>query len=211
MGNVMRGPSQEISLELRDTRDRYGILSRGFHWTIALLIAVAVPLGLWAASIGAQNTDAQQKLLRESLLFWHKSVGLTVLFLSVARVVWRLRSAAPPLPAELSRLNRLGAKAVHGLLYVLILGLPVTGILLSQAAGFPVSFFGLFSLPVFVHADLAVPVLQRPNVLAGILLHESILPKLLYIALTLHVLGLLKHHFVSGNKTIWSRMAGWRR
>ncbi len=198
-------------MELRDTLDRYGILSRAFHWTIALLIAVAVPLGLWAASIGAQNTDVHQKLLRESVLFWHKSVGLTVLFLSIVRVAWRLRSAAPPLPVELSRVNRVAAKAVHVLLYVLILGLPVTGILLSQAAGFPVSFFGLFSLPVFVHADIAVPVLQRPNVLAGILLHKSILPTVLYITLSLHVLALLTHHFVSGNKSIWSRMSVFSR
>ena len=87
--------------------------------------------------------------------------------------------------------------------------MPLSGILLSQSAGFPVSPFGLFVLPGVFPADIAIPVMQRSGVKLGFLLHSTILAYALYVILVLHVAGLLKHHLIDRDRSIWQRMASW--
>jgi cytochrome b561 len=186
---------------------RYGRVARLLHWSIAALIVTTIPLGLVCASIGPKAKEPHLAALRENLLFWHKSIGVTVLILALVRIAWSLTHRRPPLPDHLPRGERALARAVHGLLYVLIIGMPLTGIVLSQAVGFPVSWFELFTLPDFVHPDLAVPVMKRTAVKLSFLLHERVLAYTLFVVLALHLAGLLKHQFIDRDSSIWRRMA----
>jgi cytochrome b561 len=188
----------------RNDSERFGRTSRLFHWTMALLIVATVALGLYAASFDRSDPA------REPILFFHKPLGLTILFLSALRLGWILRSPPPPLPGSLKIWERRLAWLVHKLLYVLLFAMPLSGILLSQAAGKDVSFFGLFSLPQFVPVDPAVPPEQRPLVFAGYILHKVVLPWVLYLMVASHVLGVIKHHFVDGHKQFIRRMWGTR-
>ena len=64
-----------------------------------------------------------------------------------ARILWRLGHKPPALPTYMPNGERLLAKAVHCLLYIVMVGMPITGIMLTQATGFPVRWFGLWTLP----------------------------------------------------------------
>jgi cytochrome b561 len=125
----------------------------------------------------------------------HKSLGVTVLGLVILRVVWRL---GEPTPQELGRLRieRLAAKAGHLGLYLLMFAMPLTGWTMSSAANFPVSVFGLFTLP-----DLVSPSQELFETLRTT--HWA-LSWLIASLVGIHVLAALKHHF-------WDRDATLRR
>jgi cytochrome b561 len=77
----------------------------------------------------------------------HKSLGLTALLLVAARLVWRTTHPAPALSPGLARWERASAVASHWLLYLVLVGMPVSGFLLSAGGGKPVTYFGLFTVP----------------------------------------------------------------
>jgi cytochrome b561 len=79
----------------------------------------------------------------------HKSIGLTVLVLSVIRLAWRLINPVPPLPAGMNAFQRLAAHASHFLLYFLIIAIPLSGwaLVSSSPLGLPTLYFGWFEWP----------------------------------------------------------------
>ncbi len=127
-------------MRLRNGEGRYGALAQLFHWvTVALVIALIV--------IAAYMTDLPLGPEKLKVYNLHKSLGVTVLALTVLRMVWRWLSPAPPLPPDMAPWERLAAKTSHLLLYLLLLAQPITGILHSWAANFPVVIFGTLTLP----------------------------------------------------------------
>ena len=124
----------------------YDPVLRAVHWLMALLIVVALGLGVWAINLTRGD-------LRAGVLFVHKSFGITLLALVVLRVVVRLIVGAPAYAVPLSKLVRAAAGAGHLALYVLMIAMPVSGYVKSAASGKEVSFFGLFSLPAILPED----------------------------------------------------------
>lgn len=118
----------------------YTTLQRSFHWLMALLIVIAIGLGITTHLLPRGPTMSQ-------VMFFHKSFGLTILALLVLRVLARFAQGVPDYRIPLGRFVELSAKAVHVALYALMLALPVSGYVLSSAADRPTSFFGLFTLP----------------------------------------------------------------
>lgn len=98
---------------------RYSAIAILFHWTIAILILTNLVLG-WR--MGFLKGMAQFDLFQ-----LHKSIGITVLILSVARLAWRLGHRVPPLPAGMRRWERGLAHATHGFFYIMMIGMPLTG------------------------------------------------------------------------------------
>ena len=113
---------------------------RLLHWLMAALIFVALPLGVWAS-------ETPRGPQRSEILFFHKSIGMTVLFLVALRIVWRLVVGAPGYSEPLGKLTHAAAQAGHIALYALMLALPVSGYLSSNGAGTVVPWFGLFTFP----------------------------------------------------------------
>ncbi len=68
-------------------------------------------------------------------------------------LVWRLINETPRLPDETTAGEAFIAKAMHWGLYALMFAQPLSGIMMSQIAGIPVSFFGFFEFPVFLNKD----------------------------------------------------------
>ena len=116
---------------------------------MAAIIFAALALGLWAHYL-PKGTP-----LRVDLLTIHKSLGVTALALVVLRVIVRLASKAPPYRPPLSAINKLAAHAAHGLLYVVMVTLPLSGYVNSMAGGHGFNWFGLFPVPNFVKLDKA--------------------------------------------------------
>jgi len=163
------------------------------HWSMAGLILAALFMG-WTM------TDMDISPGRLKLYNYHKWVGVTVLGLALFRLVWRWTHAAPallPMPVWQQWSARIG----HGLLYLLMLAVPMAGWVYSNASGYPVVYLGKLPLPNLVEADKALAAVW-------IEIHETLAISLAVVA-GLHVLAALQHHFVSKDTTL-RRMLAWR-
>jgi cytochrome b561 len=119
---------------------RYTLTAQALHWVTTGLMFVVLPLAWVMVNMGRDNPD------RTTLFTLHKSVGLTILALVAVRLLWRHRNPAPVL-RHTAWWEAVAARVSHWLLYVIMIGMPVGGYLLSAGSGRPVSYFGLFSIP----------------------------------------------------------------
>lgn len=190
---------------LVNTPSRYGTVAMTLHWLIAAALLVNIALGLYVAEIMEDHDPMHGPLLQ-----FHKSVGLTVLALSVLRVAWRIVNPAPPLPQAMAPRTKFLAHASHFLLYVLILVIPLTGWAMVSASRspMPTNYFGLLhwpNLPFFAGLD-------RPE---KTLLHHGFNVAHLVLALSalalvpIHIAGALYHH--GREDDVLSRMVPWTR
>jgi cytochrome b561 len=163
------------------------------HWLIALMIFTAVLMGFYVTSLSV----SPQKL---KWIAWHKWLGVSIFFLMLFRLGWRLRHPAPELPLSMPLWERQMATAVHIMLYVLMLCIPLSGWLFSSAAGFPVVFLGYFQLPDLV---------AKNRELALFFKQAHLLFNLMLLGLLGgHIGAALKHHFVL-HDGILIRMLPW--
>ncbi len=167
------------AIPLRNTPERYGIVAQTLHWLIAALVTVQFVFGVKAASLPLS-------LERLILLARHKSLGLTLFALVILRLAWRMYSSPPPQPSQAP--FRTAARLSHGLLYALLLAMPVVGWLLSSASNLTVSWFGLFSLP-----NLVAP---NRRLAHWMLLTHQTMAWLLLAVIVLHVGAAFWHHFI---------------
>ena len=116
----------------------YGKFAKFLHWAIALLIIWNFIEGLYLESNGLYN--------------FHKQTGVAILILVMVRIFWRVTNNYPKMVASLSKGEKFLAKAGHWLLYLLMLAMPLSGILMSDAFGMPVPFLGL-TLPTLIVAQ----------------------------------------------------------
>ena len=122
----------------------YGTGARLFHWGMALLILVTIPVGIAMTSEGFDG-------LRDALYVTHKGLGVVILALLVLRLAWkRVAAAPPPLPHSVPPLQRRIARWTHGLLYALVGGMAVTGYLRTVAGDFPIELLDALGVPPLV-------------------------------------------------------------
>ena len=122
---------------------RYAVVSRWLHWLTALLIAVIIPVGLWIKYFEPANEAFKLRLYNI-----HESLGVIVFAIVLIRIVNRYFNPPPPLPADTPSLIRIAAHVNHIGLYALLILMPITGFLATNAWGFPLSVFGVLPLPV---------------------------------------------------------------
>jgi cytochrome b561 len=161
------------------------------HWLVAGLAAGVAVLG-WALLAASTNTPAAA-----SLLLWHRSVGLIVLFTMLFRLLWRWRHRPPPLPRSVPPLAAALARATHAALYAILIAMPVAGWIGVAAAGHPVGLFGLVSLPPLLPENLRLSQAAIAVHLAG--------QYLLYFFVVLHVAG-ATYHAVLRRDGVFDRM-----
>jgi cytochrome b561 len=130
--------------EASNTEIRYGNVAMTLHWLIALLAIGNLCSGLLFAELMSHDNP-----YRFGIIQIHKSVGLTILVLSLIRLAWRLVNPVPPLPTEMSPALKFVARLTHYLFYFLIIAIPLAGWLLVSASptGIPTMWFGLFQWP----------------------------------------------------------------
>ena len=117
--------------------DRYSRLAIAVHWFLALALFAQLVLGWWMLDLPKSPPG-----LRAGWFNLHKSIGLSIAFLVLLRVVWRATHPAPA-GAMLPRWQRSAAKWAHGLLYACMLAMPLSGYLGSTFTRYPVRYFGL--------------------------------------------------------------------
>ncbi len=160
---------------------RYTPAAVAFHWVLAVLIIANLVFGLYTVNLPL----SPQKL---KLFSYHKWVGVTVLLLSAARLLWRATHAAPALPAAMKPWEARLAHFSHALLYALFFAAPLTGWLFSSAAGFQTVYLGVLPIP-----DL----LSKNKELADVLkVTHHWINYTMAAVIVLHIAAALKHHFV---------------
>lgn len=180
---------------------RYDSVSQFLHWTTALAVVVLLIIGK-AGLFDADHPGSAG-------FMWHGSLGVLVLALVAARLVWRVVRPPPSFPATMTRLGRIAARAMHASLYVLLVAMSLSGWLAASSEGSSVNFFNVATLPRW---ERAVPAATAPaaapraqaSASAGAgegqedLAKEAheLLGDALLILVGLHFLAALKHQFI---------------
>jgi cytochrome b561 len=172
---------------LTNSEKRYGSVAVTLHWLIALAIIGMLILGKYMADL--PNSDPS----KFDLIQLHKSFGISILALSVLRLVWRLVNKVPPLPAQMPTWERYAAHASHFLLYVLMIGIPLSGWAMVSASplGIPTIWFGQFEIPHLPGLQGLADQRATEDQLKEV--HE-LLGNLMIALLLIHVGAALKHH-----------------
>ncbi|MEY2633460.1 MAG: hypothetical protein RIR00_2114 [Pseudomonadota bacterium] len=162
-------------------RPRYTRTAIVLHWILAPALFGLLALGFYMHDLPLSPEKLQ-------LYAWHKWAGVSVFLLALFRLGWRWRHPAPPLPEQTPAMLRGVAHATHGLLYVLMLAIPLSGWLMSSAKGFQTVWFGVLPLPDLIGRNPALGQQLQS-------LHFSL--NLLLLALLIgHIGAALKHHFI---------------
>jgi len=174
---------------------RYGAVAVALHWLMAIVLTVLVVMGLYMASLPDVGFDTRKIML----ILYHKQIGMLALALVLLRLGWRVGHILPALVDTLPEWQKVAARLVHLCLYAVMFALPVTGWLMSSAAGFPVSLLGLFDLPDLVPKD---DFLFQAFVQA----HKWSSYALIALAMV-HAGAALMHHFVDKDETLKKMLA----
>jgi len=188
-------------------RRRYTFVAVAFHWVIAAAIVIQILLGLRMGSGHSATTYALFQL--------HKSIGITILVLSLGRLGWRLVNPPPPAPLGQPRWERIASHVVHWGFYVAMIGLPLTGWLIvsSSRTNIPTILYGLIPWP---HAPgvAELPAASKHVVNLASSTSHQLLVKLVYALLALHLGAVAKHQLLDRDE-VFAHMAvgarpGWR-
>jgi cytochrome b561 len=178
----------------RNTASAWGSVARTFHWLVAALIFLQFTLG-WVAE------EWHRSPTKVDLFVWHKSTGILILTLVVLRLAWRAATSTPAPPAESSRIERLAASANHALLYLVMIGLPMSGWVINSAANFPLKIYWLVPLPAITAPSKS---LQH----AAEDVHETLVWTLAVLVI-IHVAAALRHHFIKRNDVLTRMLPGF--
>ncbi|WP_306253680.1 cytochrome b [Parvularcula sp. IMCC14364] len=156
------------------------------HWVIAVLII--------AQLIGGEIMGQLQPIsFRFEIYQLHKSFGIIVLLLSLARLGWRLTHTPPPLPSGMEPWERLVSKTTHILFYVLMIGIPMAGWLMVSASPMNIDtmIFKIIPWPHF-------PGIPQTEALEAFFKDvHNYMAIAAVVLIVLHVAAALKHHFVN--------------
>lgn len=173
---------------------RYTGTAVALHWLVAVLVFGQLALGWWMLDLPKSPPG-----LRAGWFNFHKSIGLTIGLLMLARLWWRARHPAPALPVSLPRWQALAARANHVALYGCLLLMPLSGYLGSVFSGYPIQYFGM----VLPQWGWASPALKE--FCSGV--HFATVCVLMAL-IALHVAAALKHLLLSRDG-VFARM--WPR
>lgn len=183
-------------MPLRSTSANYGVVARSLHWIVVLGIVAQYLLAEAEEPEGA-GTAAM------SAMDWHMSLGITLLVLAAARVLWRIFDRTPAWPLQMREYEKFLAKAVHLALYALLFAVPISGWLLASVEGESLSLFGWFELPLLGPPGGE----EREHLIEEV--HEVLFNVLFGLAI-LHVVAALKHHFIDRDSVLRRMLPGAR-
>lgn len=178
-------------IQWRNTAKAFGLGAKLFHWGIAVGLTGMLIVGFYMASLDPSPL--------QSLLIWfHKSTGALLLILIICRLAWRLNNPNPKLPDSLNPIHYQLARLSIPVLYLAMFIMPLSGYVMAEAGGHPVSFYGLFNLPAL---------LTKNEALSKLAFQTHAVTAYIFIGLiVIHILAALYHHYIlkdSVMKRMW--------
>lgn len=171
-------------MRLDNGTQAWGLVARLLHWSIALMI-----VGQFASGWLAENAPDRQTAF--VLIRNHFQFGVILTGFIVMRVLWRLSHRPPQPPPGEPPWRERAAQAVHGLIYVLLIILPVAGYIVWVHMKADMTVFGLFSVPT-----LFTPPVEDERFRAGAWYVHYFAGWTLAGLVSLHVAAALFHQFV---------------
>ncbi len=170
-----------------NSNDKYGFIAKTLHWVIAVFIIGLIVAGLYMTDMEAGDD-------KWALYNLHKLFGIIVLGLIIFRIIWKILNKGKPVMLDsYSKIERIMAASVHGMLYIMMLVMPLSGWLMSSFGGYSVMLFGI---------DVMLPV-EKDKDMGSIFSEIHHLGWYVFVALlALHIVGALKHHFIDKDDTL---------
>ncbi len=165
---------------MSSVNNNYSAVAKFFHWSVALLI-----IGNF---IGGITLDSHH------LYTLHKQSGLVILSLAILRLLWRIVSKYPE-KIKTTPIEVATAKLVQLLLYILIFAIPISGILMVQAKGYSLDYFGLFQIPTFIQPQIKAVAHDFKEV------HKYLAFGIIGLV-CLHIIGAFKNHYFNRNNVL---------
>ncbi len=182
-----------------NTQTHYGSVTKTFHWLTALLIFTAFPLGIIASDAPFTNGD---EIAQKAWLFsLHKTVGVTTFFVALARILWAITQTKPQSLHPDNKPETFAGEAVHWLLYISLVFVPLSGWLHHAAStGFA---------PILWPLGQSLPLVPKSETVSAFFAggHE-VFTTLLMISLGLHIAGALKHRIIDRDNTLQRMLPG---
>lgn len=176
----------------RPSRTHFAPLLRVIHWTMALLILSMLFIGV---AMVATTGPAYVRLLA-----LHRPLGIGILALALLRLVIRLATGAPPLPADLPAPQKLAAKGSHVLLYAAMIGMPLIGWGMLSAAGYRVALSPSLALPAILPHDLMLYWLLRQA--------HTVIGVAFFLLILVHLAAALMHGLIRRDGVLQSMTWG---
>jgi len=177
---------------LRNSQEAWGSGAKILHWLVVLLVLEQLVGGAWLSTLNLYTTADIEAY--QTYVPFHKSVGLTILWVMIVRLVWRSTNRRPNFPLTVPSWQRRAALANHAALYVLLILQPLLGLIQSDAYRAETYYLGLFRIPHFIpdawsrpNSDTLRLTAQNIHTVVGILIGAAI---------AVHISAALKHHFV---------------
>ncbi|MGA9434429.1 MAG: cytochrome b/b6 domain-containing protein [Roseobacter sp.] len=186
-------------MAIANSEKHYGAVAKSLHWTTALLVLTLIPLGIYANGLPYDTSEA---LAQKAWLFsLHKTLGVTVFFVALARILWAITQTKPAGLHPERKLETFAATTVHWLLYGSLLLVPLSGwIHHASTAGFA---------PIWWPFGQDLPMVPKSESLAATTagLH-IVFERVLAVSILLHLAGALKHHFIDKDATLRRMLPG---
>lgn len=173
----------------------YSSISKWLHWIIGLTVIFMLSVSFFL--------DDLPKPFKGTAFMLHKSVGITILFLMILRIIWIHVSGRPDLPSSVKPWEQIASRFIQYSFYLLLIIMPLSGWILSVAAERIPVYFGFYKMPLpWISPDKSLAEFMAES-------HE-IIAWILILFITLHVLGALKHHFIDKDKVLKQMLPGSR-
>lgn len=176
-----------------NTAETYGFVAKLLHWVIALLVIGMLCVGILMSKLPDTPFKGQVYMI-------HKLTGLCILILMIVRLIWVLINPKPRLPSTVPAWQGFLARSLHWGFYVLLIIMPISGLVMSTAAGRPPLLFGWeIAMPgIPLNKQIASQAAQTHGLLMWVIIAMIIL----------HILAAFKHHFINKDNVL-RRMLPW--
>jgi cytochrome b561 len=175
---------------LRNTDLKFGSVSKFFHWLVFLLVVTLILVGFFWGYTGT---------IKVSVINVHKLVGLLTLIIVLLRIWWTLSNRKPQIP-NAKLWEKIAVHSTHGLIYLALIGMPISGWLMSTAAGYP---------PHILAYTFGMPGVTKNMALAGTAADvHLVLAWILITLVSLHILAAFKHHFINKDNVLKRMLPG---
>lgn len=190
-----------------NTPTEFGSAAKAFHWITALMVVAMFPLGIVANDLAEAIRDpsvavTKPEIARTTLLFTvHKTLGLAVFFIAIARIGWAIFQPRPGLLNAGNKVEAFAAETVHWLLYGSLIIVPLSGwVHHSATTGFA---------PIWWPLGQDLPLVPKSEPLAEVASGLHFVFQYVFLAaLFLHVVGALKHHMIDRDATLLRMLPG---
>lgn len=188
---------------------RYTAVAVALHWFIAISLVSLILVGWW---MGDAIDEPETRAAAYQAFQLHKAFGVTVLVLTIARLVWRLMNPPPPLTTAAPAWERFAAHATHAAFYALSIGIPLMGLIYvstgwlageheDRAFSVATSYFGLFTIPHIPFIAALEAETRRAIAFMSVNAHSKMAWGVI-VLLALHVGAALKHHIIDKDNVL---------